>query len=143
MRKPYRNLATIAIAILAAFAGAGIARFVIPERNVVDPSLLTVIRPRLDLTASQNALLETMQSVHDRKQRLLTVKIRAQNLQISKAIDEEHGPGPAVLKAIQETQVTINTLQREDIILLLEARSVLNDGQKSRFDALVRRALTE
>ena len=72
----------------------------------------------------------------------LELEMRAANIRLAQAIEAEHGYGPQVTKAIDETHEVMGDLQKETLQHLFAMRAVLNPQQASIFDRTVVKALT-
>src|SRR3546814_18695766 len=68
--------------------------------------------------------------------------MRAANVRLAQAIEAEHGYGPRVTEAIDETHEVMGTLQKETLQHLFAMRGVLNPDQAEMFDKRVVKALT-
>ena len=72
----------------------------------------------------------------------LELEMRAANVRLAQAIEAEHGYGPRVTEAIDETHEVMGTLQKETLQHLFAMRGVLNPDQAEMFDKSVVKALT-
>lgn len=68
--------------------------------------------------------------------------MRAANIRLAQAIEAEHGYGPQVTKAIDETHAVMGELQKETLEHLFAMRGVLDPDQARMFDKRVVKALT-
>src|SRR3546814_1269691 len=68
--------------------------------------------------------------------------MRAANVRLAQAIEAEHGYGPRVTEAIDETHEVMGTLQKETLQNLFAMRGVLNPAQADMFDKSVINAMT-
>src|SRR3546814_6370313 len=60
--------------------------------------------------------------------------MRAANIRLARAIEAEHGYGPRVTEAIDETHEVMGELQKETLRHLFAMRSVLDARQAAMFD---------
>ena len=72
----------------------------------------------------------------------LELDMRAANIRLAQAIEAEHGYGPRVTEAIDETHRVMGELQKETLQHLFAMRVVLNRDQAAMFDKSVVQALT-
>ena len=76
------------------------------------------------------------------RRQALELEMRAANVRLAQAIEAEHGYGPRVTEAIDETHEVMGTLQKETLQHLFAMRGVLNPDQAEMFDKSVVKALT-
>ena len=140
---PSRRLLLVGlIAFAAAIAGVFVGRFVSDPPKASETELHAVLHGQLDLTAEQEAKLDRIEENFAGRRRTLELEMRAANVQLAQAIEAEHGYGPRVTEAIDETHEVMGTLQKETLQHLFAMRGVLNPDQAEMFDKSVVKALT-
>ncbi|MDZ4136947.1 MAG: periplasmic heavy metal sensor, partial [Paracoccaceae bacterium] len=76
------------------------------------------------------------------RRKALELDMRAANARLGEAIEAEHGYGPKVTAAIDQSHKTMGQLQMETLEHLFEMRAVLDPEQAKMFDSTVVKALT-
>ena len=76
------------------------------------------------------------------RRKALELEMRAANARLAEAIDEEHGYGPKVTAAIDNSHIMMGELQKETLEHLFAMRAILNPEQAKMFDRTVVKALT-
>jgi hypothetical protein len=137
-----RLLLLIVLTFVAAIAGVVIGRvFVAPDRPV-ENELHEVLHRDLQLDADQQARLHALESGHAIRRQALESELRADNARLAEAIEAEHGYGPRVAAAVDQSHQAMGALQKETLEHIFSMREVLRPDQKARFDAAVVQALT-
>lgn len=137
-----RTSLIVLIAFGAAVAGVLIGRTVIaaPPPHAVE--LHDFLHNHLDLDATQQARLETMEAQFAVRRRELELQLRGDNARLAGAIASEHGDGPAVRAAVDRSHGTMGELQKATLAHIFAMRSLMRAEQARKFDAAVTRALT-
>jgi hypothetical protein len=137
-----RLLLLVVLTFAAAIAGVVIGRvFVAPDRPV-ENELHEVLHRDLQLDADQQARLQALESSHAIRRQALEAELRADNGRLAEAIEAEHGYGPRVAAAVDQSHQAMGALQKETLEHIFAMREVLRPDQKARFDAAVVQALT-
>ena len=110
---PSRRLLLVGlIAFAAAIAGVFVGRIVSEAPKASETELHALLHGQLDLTAAQEAKLERIEADFAGRRRALELEMRASNVRLAQAIEAEHGYGPRVTEAIDETHEVMGTLQK-------------------------------
>jgi nickel and cobalt resistance protein CnrR len=72
----------------------------------------------------------------------LESRLRANNTELARAIDREHGEGPEVTAAVDRSHHVMGELQKATLAHIFSMRALMRPDQAARFDAAVTRALT-
>ena len=96
----------------------------------------------LTLSDEQEARLQAIEAQFSGRRDALEVEMRAANIRLAQAIETEHGYGPRVTEAIDETHEVMGELQKETLRHLFAMRSVLDARQAAMFDKVLVKALT-
>ncbi len=140
---PSRRLLLLGlIAFAAAIAGVFIGRLVADAPKASETELHALLHGQLDLTPEQEKKLERIEADFAGRRQALELEMRAANVRLAQAIEAEHGYGPRVPEAIDETHEVMGTLQKETLQHLFAMRGVLNPDQAEMFDKSVVKALT-
>ena len=140
---PSRRLLLVGlIAFAAAIAGVFVGRLVADAPRASETELHALLHGQLDLTPEQETKLERIEADFAGRRQALELEMRAANVRLAQAIEAEHGYGPRVTEAIDETQEVMGTLQKETLQHLFAMRGVLNPDQAEMFDKSVVKALT-
>ena len=130
------------IAFLAALAGVFVGRLLVEAPKQSETELHTLLHRELTLSADQEKRLQAIEAQHSGRREALELEMRASNIRLAQAIEAEHGYGPRVTKAIDETHEVMGELQKETLRHLFAMRSVLDRDQAAMFDKVVVKALT-
>lgn len=130
------------IAFGAGVGGAWIGRTFIPAPAAPPAELHDFLHNRLDLDASQHAKLEALEANFAVQKRTLEDQLRANNAVLAGAIEREHGEGPQVSAAVDQSHRTMGELQKATLAHIFAMRALMRPDQASRFDVAVTRALT-
>ncbi|WP_428631760.1 periplasmic heavy metal sensor [Sphingopyxis sp.] len=140
---PARRLLLVGlVAFIAAMAGVFVGRLVTDAPNASETELHALLHSQLDLTAAQETKLDRIEAHFADRRQTLELKMRAANVRLAQAIEAEHGYGPRVTAAIDETHVVMGALQKETLQHLFAMRGVLSPDQTAMFDKSVVKALT-
>lgn len=113
---PSRRLLLVAIiAFAAAIAGVFVGRVVSDAPKADETELHALLHGELDLTKEQQARIERIEADFTSRRRALELEMRAANVRLAQAIEAEHGYGPQVTKAIDETHEVMGDLQKETL----------------------------
>src|SRR3546814_1731097 len=74
--------------------------------------LHALLHGQLDLTPEQERKLERIEADFAGRRQALELEMRAANVRLAQAIEAEHGYGPRVTEAIDETHEVMGTLQK-------------------------------
>jgi hypothetical protein len=96
----------------------------------------------LKLSPDQQQKLRPIEAQFAARREALELEMRAANIRLAQAIAAEHGYGPQVTKAIDETHEVMGDLQKETLQHLFAMRGVLDRNQAAMFDKVVVEALT-
>jgi hypothetical protein len=137
-----RTVLIVLVAFGAAVAGVFVGRTVIPAPPPHRVELHDFLHNHLDLDATQQARLETMEAQFAVRRRELEMHLRADNARLAGAIATEHGDGPAVRAAVDHAHATMGELQKATLAHIFAMRSLMRPSQAQKFDVAVTRALT-
>ena len=137
-----RTLLIAAIAFAAAVAGVFIGRAVLVPETHPDSELHALLHEQLDLDAAQLAKLETLEQRFAVRRKALELEMRADNAKLATAIEAEHGYGPEVSAAIDQSHMAMGELQKETLEHIFAMRGLLRPDQAAKFDRAVVKTLT-
>lgn len=130
------------IAFFAGLAGAWIGRTFLPAPAPPRAELHDFLHNRLDLDDGQRARLEALEIGFATQKRDLEARLRANNAALAGAIEGEHGDGPQVAAAVDQSHHTMGELQKTTLAHVFAMRELMRPDQAAKFDAAVTRALT-
>ncbi|HEY0598078.1 periplasmic heavy metal sensor [Sphingopyxis sp.] len=140
---PSRRLLMVAlIAFLAALAGVFIGRALVDAPRANETELHALLHRELKLSPAQRQKIGPIEARFAARREALELEMRAANIRLAQAIEAEHGYGPQVTKAIDETHEVMGDLQKETLQHLFAMRGVLDRDQAAMFDKVVVEALT-
>lgn len=130
------------IAFVAAVAGVFVGRLLVDPPRASETELHTLLHREAKLSAEQKARLRPIEARFAARREALELEMRAANIRLAQAIEAEHGYGPRVTAAIDETHDIMGALQKETLQHLFAMRAVLDADQTAMFDKTVVKALT-
>jgi len=130
------------IAFLAAVAGVFVGRILVDAPRANETELHALLHRELKLSADQEKKIHLIEARFAARRDALELEMRAANIRLAQAIDAEHGYGPQVTQAIDETHEVMGDLQKETLQHLFAMRGVLDREQAAMFDKRVVKALT-
>lgn len=136
---------TLTLIVALALGGLGVwagAEYVTHRANRVS-SLHEVLHKRLKLDSAQELRIAQMEAEHARQRRALEAEMRAANVDLAKAFEQQHAYTAEVKAAIERFHHAMGELQKETIEHTLAMRSVLTPAQAQEFDATVVQSLTD
>ena len=140
---PSRRLLIVGlIAFLAALAGVFVGRALVDAPRANETELHAMLHRALKLSSAQQQRLRPIETRFAARREALELEMRAANIRLAQAIAAEHGYGPQVTKAIDETHDVMGDLQKETLQHLFAMRDVLDPDQAAMFDKVVVEALT-
>ena len=140
---PLRRILIVGfIAFLAAVAGVFVGRMLVDTPRASETELHALLHREAQLSAEQERKLGAIEARFGARRAALELEMRAANIRLAQAIEAEHGYGPRVTKAIDETHQVMGELQKETLQHLFAMRAVLDEDQAAMFDRTVVKALT-
>ena len=130
------------IAFLAAVVGVFVGRLLVDVPRPSETELHAVLHDQLDLSPKQQIEIDHIETQFAARWRSLELEMRAANARLAEAMEAEHGYGPQVTRAIDETHVVMGELQKETLQHLFAMRKILDPDQARLFDESVVKALT-
>jgi hypothetical protein len=137
-----RLLLIAAIAFAAAIAGVLVGRALIAPKPPVETEIHTLLHEQLALDDGQKARLEAIEARFAIRKQALELQMRADNARLAEAIEAEHGYGPAVRAAVDQSHQAMGELQKETLGHVFAMRGILRPDQAARFDRAIVGALT-
>ena len=130
------------IAFVAAIAGVWLGRVVLAPKPVADSEVHALLHDQLDLDPTQHAKLDALEGQFAVRRKALELEMRADNAKLAAAIQAEHGYGPQVSGAIDQSHMAMGQLQKETLEHVFAMRGLLRPDQAAKFDGAVVKALT-
>ncbi|AJA09972.1 hypothetical protein SKP52_15465 [Sphingopyxis fribergensis] len=130
------------IAFLAAVAGVFVGRMLVDAPRASETELHAILHREAKLSDEQERKLHAIEGRFAARRDALERDMRAANIRLAQAIEAEHGYGPRVTQAIDETHEVMGELQKETLQHLFAMRAVLDRHQAEMFDKTVVEALT-
>ena len=137
-----RTLLIAVMAFVAAIAGVWIGRAVLAPKPVADSELHALLHDQLNLNPAQHAKLDALEARFAVRRKALELEMRADNAKLAAAIQAEHGYGPQVSGAIDQSHMAMGQLQKETLEHVFAMRELLRPDQAEKFDGAVVKALT-
>ena len=138
-----RLLLCITVAFLAAVAGVFVGRSLLPAPKQPGAELHEVLHHQLNLDDAQKARLTTLEQQFAVQRRALELELRADNARLAAAIETEHGNGPLVTAAVDQSHAAMGELQKATLGHVFAMRQLLRPDQAAQFDRAVVKALTD
>ncbi|QNO25587.1 periplasmic heavy metal sensor [Sphingopyxis sp. OPL5] len=130
------------VAFIAALAGVLAGRLIVETPRASETELHSLLHSQLKLSPAQKVKLDRIEAKFALRRDALELDMRAANIRLAQAIEAEHGYGPRVTEAIDETHRVMGELQKETLQHLFAMRVVLDRDQAAMFDKTVVKALT-
>jgi len=138
-----RFLLGVLACFIAAIIGVFVGRALIPARARPGSELHDVLHHKLALDANQEARLEVLEQRFAVQRRAFELELRANNAQLAEAIEAEHGNGPRVAAAVDQSHAVMGELQKATLAHIFAMRQLLRPNQTGQFDQAVVKALTD
>jgi hypothetical protein len=138
-----RVLLCVVLAFLAAIGGVFVGRALLPQPKQPGTALHEVLHHKLALDADQQSKLKVLEGRFAVQRRALELELRATNARLAEAIEAEHGNGPRVTAAVDQSHAVMGELQKATLAHIFAMRQLLRADQTSQFDAAVVKALTD
>ena len=137
-----RTLLAALIVFAAAIAGVWVGRAVLAPGPAADSELHALLHDQLNLDPAQHARLDALEAQFAVRRKALELEMRADNAKLAAAIQAEHGYGPQVSSAIDQSHMAMGELQKETLEHIFAMRALLRPDQAAKFDGAVVKALT-
>lgn len=141
--KPKLLLLIALVAFFAAIAGVYLGRYFFPQPAAAGVELHDVLHGKLDLDDRQKRQIELLEQRFAVRRRALELELRADNARLADAIEAEHGNGPRVTAAVDQSHQAMGELQKETLGHIFAMRQILRPDQAKTFDQAVVHALTD
>ena len=102
-----------------------------------------MLHHKLALDANQEARLEVLEQRFAVQRRAFELELRANNARLAEAIEAEHGNGPRVAAAVDQSHAVMGELQKATLAHIFAMRQLLRPNQTGQFDQAVVKALTD
>ncbi|QXQ06906.1 periplasmic heavy metal sensor [Sphingosinicellaceae bacterium] len=133
----------IVLAFIAAIGGVFIGRALLPAPRQPSQELHDVLHEKLALDSGQQARLMVLEQRYAVQRRALELELRADNARLAEAIEAEHGNGPRVAAAVDQSHGAMGELQKATLAHIFAMRQLLRPDQTSQFDRAVVKVLTD
>ena len=137
-----RLLLIAVVAFAAAMGGTYAGRIVFFPDKQTETELHALLHKDLNLNAVQHAQIEAIEQRFTVRRKALELEMRAANAKLAAAIETEHGYGPQVSAAIDQSHSAMGQLQKETLEHVFAMRGLLRSDQTAKFDRAVVKALT-
>lgn len=128
---------------IAAIIGVFVGRALLPARAQPGAELHDVLHHKLALDQGQQARLAVLEQRFAVQRRAFELELRADNARLADAIEAEHGNGPRVTAAVDQSHGAMGELQKATLAHIFAMRQLLRPDQTAQFDQAVVKALTD
>jgi hypothetical protein len=128
---------------IAATGGVFVGRALLPAPVQPGAELHDVLHHKLALDAEQEARLQVLEQRFAVKRRAFELELKADNARLAEAIEAEHGNGPRVAAAVDQSHAVMGELQKATLAHIFAMRELLRPNQTRQFDQAVVKALTD
>ena len=128
---------------IAAIGGVFVGRALLPTPVEPGAELHDVLHHKLALDNGQEARLQVLEQRFAVKRRAFELELRADNARLAEAIEAEHGNGPRVAAAVDQSHAVMGELQKATLAHIFAMRQLLRPNQTRQFDQAVVKALTD
>ncbi|WP_298091868.1 periplasmic heavy metal sensor [uncultured Sphingomonas sp.] len=143
MTSTRRLMFCVLLAFLAAIGGVFVGRALLPQPEQPGTALHEVLHHKLALDANQQTRLKALEDRFAVQRRALELELRAANARLAEAIEAEHGNGPRVTAAVDQSHAAMGEMQKATLAHIFAMRQLLRPDQTSQFDDAVVKALTD
>lgn len=130
----------ILLSLAAGFLGAYAARHLSTAQQ--STGLHDFVHDELSLNRDQSEKLSGLETRFMIERKQLELALRSANVQLARAIDQEHRYGPKVSAAIDQVHARMGDLQKATVQHVFAMRSLLDQKQREQFDEQISRSLT-
>ncbi len=128
---------------IAAIGGVFVGRALFPSSAQPGAELHDVLHHKLALDQDQQARLHVLEQRFAVQRRGFELELRAANARLAEAIEAEHGNGPRVAAAVDQSHAVMGELQKATLAHIFAMRELLRPNQAEQFDQAVVKALTD
>lgn len=107
MTSTKRLVFCVLLAFLAAIGGVFVGRALLPQPKQPGAALHEVLHHKLALDANQQARLKVLEDRFAVQRHALELELRAANAHLAEAIEAEHGNGPRVTAAVDQSHAAM------------------------------------
>lgn len=140
---PRRYALVALVAFVAALAAALVSRVWLAPPPRVESQIHALLHERMTLDPVQEQRIHALEVAFAKRRAALEAEMRADNQRLADAIAVEHGYGPKVGEAIDQSHHVMGQLQKETLQHIFAMRGVLRPDQAAQFDAAIVKALTQ
>ncbi len=138
---PFRIALLILLSFAAGFAGSVVASNYLAGNDSPN-GLHGFVHQEFELTPVQKKALDEAERKFAMKRKSVELSLRASNVALASAMEEEHEYGPKVSQAIEGVHENMGELQKVTIAHVFQMRSILTPAQRKVFDERVGEALS-
>lgn len=138
-----RHTLGVIACFIAAVIGVFVGRALLPPQAQPGTELHDVLHHKLALDQSQEARLQILEQRFAVQRRAFELELRADNARLAEAIEAEHGNGPRVAAAVDQSHAAMGELQKATLAHIFAMRQLLRPNQTKQFDQAVAKALTD
>ena len=138
-----RTVLAALVVFVAAVAGVWVGHAMFKPAPPPGAELHALLHDGLELDAAQQAQLAVLEQRFDVRRRALELELRADNARLAEAIEAEHGDGPQVQAAVDQSHQVMGELQKATLAHVFAMRALLHPDQAAKFDQLIVRKLTD
>lgn len=128
---------------IAAIGGVFVGRALLPAPAQPGAELHEVLHHKLALDQDQQARIQILEQRFAVQRRAYEFELRADNARLAAAIETEHGNGPGVTAAVDQSHAVMGDLQKATLAHIFAMRLLLRPNQTGQFDQAVVKALTD
>ena len=128
---------------IAAIGGVFVGRALFPSRAQPGAELHDVLHHKLALDQDQQARLHILEQRFAVQRHGFELELRAANARLAEAIEAEHGNGPRVAAAVDQSHAIMGVLQKATLAHIFAMRELMRPNQAEQFDQAVVKALTD
>ncbi len=137
------SLTIVLAAFVAALAGAAVGRSLVEPAQEPVADLHVLLYDDLKLQPSQHTRLKDLEHGYMREKAGLEQTLRDENADLARAIQDEHGYGPKVEAAVDQSHHTMGKLQKVTLEHIFAMRTALTPEQAKRYDQVVTKLLVD
>lgn len=143
MKGATRYLLVAAVAALAAVTAMWLGRSLPVANHGGEGRLHEIMHEQLELDAGQEKQIEMLEARFAQQRKALDAEMRKANVELARAVADEHAYGTAVEHAVDRSHMAMGELQKVTLRHVFAMREVLRPDQAQVFDKAVQEALVQ
>jgi len=143
MKVATRYLLVAVVAALVAVTAMWFGRSLPVANHDGEGRLHEIMHEQLELDAGQEKQIAMLEAQFTKRREALDAEMRRANVELARAVANEHAYGSAVEHAVDRSHMAMGELQKVTLRHVFAMRAVLRPDQAQEFDKAVQEALVQ